>query len=119
MPVTANCCRGSLIHDVVDGEPLWWQFTGVGDYKLLIDAIAASAMHSHWEAAAAHMDGAGMEGGIDLTTIKRHLRHYQDNGFEDKRAALMTTASGARLPRAQALSQPAARPEVCEVWPRF
>ena len=99
MPVTANCWRGSLEFDVVDGEPLWWKFTGVGDYRELIDAIARSAMIGHWRVAACHMDGAGMEDGVDLTALKKHLKHYQGIGADDRHAALTTIASGACWPR--------------------
>ena len=101
MPVTANAWRGSMNHDIIEGEPLWWKFTGIGDFSELIDAIARSAMDQHWAKASEHMDGQGLAGGADLAVVKKHLRHYQKRGQEDKYKALCVITAGACWPRAR------------------
>ena len=52
-------------------------------------------MKPRWLHAASHFDGAGVEHGIDFTVIKRHLKHYESRGMNDRYAALLTIAAGA------------------------
>ena len=84
-------------------DGLWWQFTGLGDFKRFHDAVARTAMAPLWRKAAEHMSGKGMENGADFFILKKHLLHYQKKGMDDCHQALQVIAAGACWPRTRKL----------------
>ena len=51
-----------------------------------------------WEKAGEHRNGGGLQGGADLTVLKRHIEHLEENGMKGKAGMLRKAACAAIWP---------------------
>ena len=78
---------------------LVWYIQAAGDSSPFYAAVVRNQYRTLWKEAANHHCGSGMGNGVDLSVIKRHLRHFEKHGMNDKYTALLTVAAGASWPR--------------------
>ncbi len=95
IPVQADCWLEPLPSDRM------WQITGPGDLRTFCETINQKQYHKLWDEASERFDGEGLQDGVDLKIVKKHLRHFEQNGMPDRYAALATVACGAAWPRSR------------------
>ncbi len=66
-----------------------------------------------WERASRHRGGGGLQGGMDGTVIKKHLRVLADCGCDGKEALLRKAAAGAMWTRARRFEAGLAKSPTC------
>ena len=59
-------------------------------HKALLEQINRTL----WTVASGHQDGAGLQGGPDLTVMKKHLDKLRRQGDNSKAGLLMSIATG-------------------------
>ena len=87
-------------------NPYVWQLEGLctkdgGCLQAILADIEEDCNSQLWAKAALHRGGEGLQGGCDLTVIKKHLKLYEQTGDACKAGMLMTAATGALWPMAR------------------
>ena len=69
----------------------WWEFTG-GTFTNILEEIRLCATNMEWVKASNHLDGSGLENGVDMRGFHKQHAWLVRNGLHGK-AGLMTAAA--------------------------
>ena len=78
----------------------WWEFTG-GTFTNILDEIHLCATNMEWVKASNHLDGSGLENGVDMRGFHKQHSWLVRNGLHGKAVLMKAAAAGCLWPAAR------------------
>ena len=77
----------------IDDKGFIWGYTPDGPTHDIIHALVEMVQTKIWEKTAGHQDGQGLQGGADITVVKKHLKHLKAKGLNSAAGLLLKIAA--------------------------